>query len=1580
MKKQLFKRLFAFALASMMSCNNPLPLIQNLPLAPAITASAASCCSFDEETGVLTLSGFIDKDAVQAYSNNSDVKSVVIADSGAVFPTDCSYMFYQFRAKTIDLSRSDTSHVTNMDDMFYYCWYLESLNVSSFDTSRVTSMNMMFDSCTMLKSLDVSSFDTSHVTNLARIFCNCRSLTSLDISNFDTSSARYLGGMFSDCWELTSVDVSHFDTHNCISLPGMFNACSSLTSLDVSNFDTGKVEIMQNMFCGCNSLTSLDLSNFNTENVKKMGGMFNCCSSLKELDLSSFDTSKVEGMDSMFRYCEALTELDICSFDTSKLNDTNGIFSMFDSCSKLKTIYVSDLWCTDQITVAEYTPRDNMFRDCTALVGGNGTLYDSEHIDRGYAHIDTTGNPGYLTKCPLYGKAGHIAKKYYGRIEDPGAPKEETKQPKPAMLPEQNTQASDTHIQSENASSLKGDLNCSGDCTVSDAVMLCRLIAEDKTLEIPSGGIANADVNSDQIISILDMTALLRILGGDAPEESPEYFFLLGNYSEDTKSIEFSWICSGKPETFDILKSADGSAYTLLDTVTVSEQNFYILSNLSESAFFKASYTNEDQKTVESNVLQIIVSEDGITLAYPDSDGDGVEDIIEDAYGTAPDQADTDADGLTDFQEIYQTGTDPTKYDSFTGGVADANADSDGDGISNIDEIAQKTNPAEPDTDDDGLTDGDELEKYHTDPLLADTDSDGLRDAFEVQYGLDPLSPSTDGINDAERQIEQIIAPGSFALGDINREDNPYIMSVCVKINGDAEQQVSAVKSGYAVSLSNDAQIGDIFDLELPEDSNAESIRMEFLIKEQYRDNTLNMYTAGGEYQGIERLYLFRYFPEIGMMLPLDTQYNTEKHIVYADVTEGGTYCLMDMEIWFDLLDIDPELAKADTESSESLPLAQQVQRRPESQLARTVPIDVVFMLQTAGPDFSEAYFQQEIEQIHRNCKQLFKDYDYVQVYVVQYGLRQASIMHFNGQDYCTNISALMRELRMLKYSTIEPDNYCNTSIPFRLIKKGLNLRKHSNVFVYHMHTASNQYLGTNDGISLINSGFGIFSQIVPKSYKWLDEKASQDLSDAIKKNKGMNITLSDLSETTIYDHIEKNLDLIVDDREFTIRLGSGLRKITLADALDAHNGCDTDGDSISDWKEIMNQYVHYDSNGNLVLPTIEDLLNDPKFKYYAASIVRSVWYKNNGSGSAKNAILASVLSQTVLPFFSDPTSADSDGDGFPDLYCEKTKDVARYYADDPRPLISDVKTIHISHWDKGETVDPDDDYLPISDSTGAKPSYGSAQGWFENMGLLFSNDTITGKNAASYGCGLIATGDLIAYLGLYFDQNLKKYVEQQVVKYHSVDTDIAGDTDCFGASPQRNNILKSKYLMYLNLLSNIVIIHPKYLHIVYGAWPNPILGVHGSMEDALNDMFAYCNSNLKAAWLKKNDYVSLKPRIIEMLRNDIPVTIAYDNFMQGNRLMLYKDYDNIEKGVYEKDQTIGSHYVNITALIEYSDSVQYYVGHKTIAQISTWGLKRYFDFDEYVDLVNGTEDFSHTLTPYVIANFTSTIMYIHQT
>lgn len=69
------------------------------------------------------------------------------------------------------------------------------------------------------------------------------------------------------------------------------------------------------------------------------------------------------------------------------------------------------------------------------------------------------------------------------------------------------------------------------------------------------------------------------------------------------------------------------------------------------------------------------------------------------------------------------------------------NQDNDGDGLSNQEEDLLKTDKDKVDTDDDGLSDKDEVKLYKSDPNNIDSDGDGYLDGEEVKNGYDPMGP-----------------------------------------------------------------------------------------------------------------------------------------------------------------------------------------------------------------------------------------------------------------------------------------------------------------------------------------------------------------------------------------------------------------------------------------------------------------------------------------------------------------------------------------------------------------------------------------------------------------------------------------------------------------------------------------------------------------------------------------------------------------------------------------------------------------------------------------------------------------------
>jgi hypothetical protein len=129
--------------------------------------------------------------------------------------------------------------------------------------------------------------------------------------------------------------------------------------------------------------------------------------------------------------------------------------------------------------------------------------------------------------------------------------------------------------------------------------------------------------------------------------------------------------------------------------------------------------------------------------AETDEDGDGLSAARETEVGTDAALADSDEDGLSDGDEVDSVGTDPL------------NPDSDGDGVLDGDEVLQGTNPrddapvvAEPETDAGVVIEGGVASETEApapapaNPL--DADGDGLEDAIEFELGTDPADTDTD--------------------------------------------------------------------------------------------------------------------------------------------------------------------------------------------------------------------------------------------------------------------------------------------------------------------------------------------------------------------------------------------------------------------------------------------------------------------------------------------------------------------------------------------------------------------------------------------------------------------------------------------------------------------------------------------------------------------------------------------------------------------------------------------------------------------------------------------------------------------
>lgn len=129
------------------------------------------------------------------------------------------------------------------------------------------------------------------------------------------------------------------------------------------------------------------------------------------------------------------------------------------------------------------------------------------------------------------------------------------------------------------------------------------------------------------------------------------------------------------------------------------------------------------------------VPEGTASLSVIDSDGDGLTDQEERQIGTSTILRDTDGDGVTDYDEVRVARTNPL--------LATIHEEESHTVDSSTLILATTTSSAteDGDRDGDGLRDRDEVVNYLTNPDNPDTDADGYSDGQEVQRGYNPRGP-----------------------------------------------------------------------------------------------------------------------------------------------------------------------------------------------------------------------------------------------------------------------------------------------------------------------------------------------------------------------------------------------------------------------------------------------------------------------------------------------------------------------------------------------------------------------------------------------------------------------------------------------------------------------------------------------------------------------------------------------------------------------------------------------------------------------------------------------------------------------
>jgi pimeloyl-ACP methyl ester carboxylesterase len=223
---------------------------------------------------------------------------------------------------------------------------------------------------------------------------------------------------------------------------------------------------------------------------------------------------------------------------------------------------------------------------------------------------------------------------------------------------------------------------------------------------------------------------------------------------------------------------------------------------------------------------------------------------------------------------------DPTNSDSNHNGITDSKEDFDGDGLTNLQEQTYGTDPRQEDTDGDRLSDGQEINIYHTNPLAADTDQDGLSDGTEVQYGLLPLKPDTngDGTLDGQEQLTQKVSWQTASNCQV---------AVDIKARGDLAQLANLSDASGNPELSAiPGLIGQPVDIAVKAEFDTATVEFSFdsATLRGSADSNLQIMWVDEENQ---------------RLVPLEKQWlERNRHKVYGNTTHFSKYLVVDKVKW----------------------------------------------------------------------------------------------------------------------------------------------------------------------------------------------------------------------------------------------------------------------------------------------------------------------------------------------------------------------------------------------------------------------------------------------------------------------------------------------------------------------------------------------------------------------------------------------------------------------------------------------------------------------------------------------------------
>lgn len=288
--------------------------------------------------------------------------------------TSAAYWFLGFSALTEVYGFQHLSGITDATQMFSSCGQLRSIFATGFDYSAIKKYSGMFYGNTRLVGGTDGFVPT---TTSGASVCKVGTGGVLTDPSADKRT-WFTGTLFGDGELVISASVADAGGREVLAT-GLVCANAKYNAIQCNPWaDFGKqvarVTVTADMaalaavnmnywFYGCTALTSVSGMG-NLRGVSQMRFTFNSCSALAELDMRGFDPG-------------SLTNVDY----------------LFGSCSALKTVLVDAGWTLPKSGLSGMST----FYNCKAIVGGNGTTFNSSKTGYAMMRVDTAAVTGYLT-------------------------------------------------------------------------------------------------------------------------------------------------------------------------------------------------------------------------------------------------------------------------------------------------------------------------------------------------------------------------------------------------------------------------------------------------------------------------------------------------------------------------------------------------------------------------------------------------------------------------------------------------------------------------------------------------------------------------------------------------------------------------------------------------------------------------------------------------------------------------------------------------------------------------------------------------------------------------------------------------------------------------------------------------------------------------------------------------------------------------------------------------------------------------------------------------------------------------------